>query len=101
MDYVSMEPVQLVDTLHELDKRKDDLARILRSGNRFGVDFYESLTHLGCRLCMGEPVEQVDAKGKKWTSWKGQPLIGTELPCRSCRHLRSMMVGKTGFQITV
>ena len=101
MNYEEMDKAELVDALHELDKRKGDLARILASGNRFEVEFYESLTNLGCRLCMGEVVEQRDEKGKKWISWRGQPLIGAELPCRSCRNLRLMMVGKTSFHITV
>ena len=96
-----MDKAQLVDALHEVDKRKSDLAMILQSGNRFDVAFYESLTHLRCRRCMGEEKPIVDEKNKKWVSWKGQPLIGTELPCRSCKSLRLLMVGKTGYHITV
>jgi len=62
-NYDEMDKAELVDALHELDQRKGDLARILASGNRFEVEFYESLTNLGCRLCMGEVVEQRDEKG--------------------------------------
>ena len=101
MSYEEMTEIQLVDALHELDKRKSDLARILQSGNRFDAAFYESLTHLGCRRCMGEQYIEKDAQGKAWARWRGQPLIGTEKACRSCVHLRLMMVGKTGYHIHV
>lgn len=102
-DYEKTDRAELVDILHELDKHKEDLEMILINGNRFEPEFYESLTNLGCRRCMGERFEVPDPRRPtgKYLTWRGQALIGEELPCRLCVHLRKIMVGRVPFHIHV